>query len=291
MNTITESTEKGLSVVIATLGGAWLSKTIDSLMSGSVKPDEILICIPEAYAVHAEPFASAIVKVVATEVKGQVRQRAYGFTQVKYGWVLQLDDDILLEHDTLSNLIVQLEQLGRKNVVSPVYYATGSRTCIHSLATGYRAFWKNLFDYIICAAPWGRAKMGVVTRIGINYGVDDRFCEGELKETDWVPGGCVLSFREDLIKNDFFPFEGKAYCEDLYHSLYRRKAGIRLWVAPRIKVYIDQPEFEFSKNAVEKVIAIRRYYLNLIKGPQWRLIFYEIFCRLRSRFYSQQAKA
>lgn len=286
-----EPAQNGLSVVIATLGGAWLSKTIDSLMSGSVTPDEILICIPDAYAAHAAHLASAVVKVVPTEVKGQVRQRAYGFTQVKYDWVLQLDDDILLEHDTLANLIAQLQQLGPKNVVSPVYYAIGSRTCIHTLATGYRAFWKNLFDCVICAAPWGKAKMGVVTRIGINYGVDDRFCENELKQTDWVPGGCVLSYREELIQTDFFPFEGKAYCEDLYHSFYRRKAGVRLWVAPRIKVYIDQPEWEFSPNAVEKVIRIRRYYLTLIKGPQWRLVFYEIFCRLRSRFYSQQAKA
>ena len=34
-----------ISVVIPSLGGD-LSKTLDSLNSGSVKPDEIIICLP-----------------------------------------------------------------------------------------------------------------------------------------------------------------------------------------------------------------------------------------------------
>jgi len=277
----------GLSVVIATLGGAWLKNTIDSLMSGSTVPDEILICIPESHAYNAEAFESDIVKIIATEVKGQVRQRAFGFTQVKHSLVLQLDDDILLEKDAISKMIKYILQLGKGNVVGPIYYGLKSKLCIHTMQTGFSAIPKNLFDWLICGAPWGIKKMGKVSGIGLNYGVDDQYCKEPLKQTDWLPGGCVLSFKENLVLEDFFHFTGKAYCEDVYHSFFRKQAGTRSWVVTQVKVFIEEPEPEFSKHAVEKVIAIRRYYLKLIHGPQWRLFLYEIFCRIRSKFYAK----
>jgi GT2 family glycosyltransferase len=273
----------GVSVVIATLGGPWLQKTIDSLLNGSATPDEILICIPVGHAPKVEALVSDIVKIIATEVKGQVKQRAFGFTQVKQGLVLQLDDDILLEKDTLENLIRHIVQLGEGNVVGPVYYESNTNRCIHSLENGLL---KNIFDYTICAAPWGKKKMGVVTPIGINYGVDDRFCTTELRQTDWLPGGCVLSFREDLVTEDFFPFTGKAYCEDIFHSYYRSEKNIQHWVATRVRVYIDVPVPEFNKETVNKVITIRRALRKLMKGPQWRLSLYEWFCKIRGHAYS-----
>ena len=274
-----------LSVVIATLGGDCLKQTIQSLLSGLIIPDEILICIPDTHSQNATPFSSSIVKVIATEVKGQVKQRAYGFTQTKYPLVLQLDDDILLEKDTIKEMIGFLKSLGKGNVVAPIYYGQRSGICIHALRNG---FIKNLFDFFICAAPWGVKKMGIVSKIGLNYGVDNTFCTESLQHCDWIPGGCVLSFKEDLVLQDFFPFTGKAYCEDIYHSFFRKQAGTKLWVATGIKVFIEEPEPEFSPAAVEKVIAIRRYFIKLIKGPQWRLSIYEIFCRMRSKRYAKK---
>ncbi len=280
-----EKEKIGLSVVIATLGGAWLEHTIASLMESSVAPDEILICIPESHVQHVRSLESDVVKIIATEVKGQVKQRAYGFTRVTFPLVMQLDDDILLEKDAILHMVYFLQQLGSRNVIGPIYFSSQSRQCIHALKTGLSAIPKNLFDWLICAAPWGIKKMGIVSAIGLNYGVDDQYCTDPLKQTDWLPGGCVLSFKDDLILEDFFPFTGKAYCEDVYHSFFRKQAGTKSWVATRVKVFIEKPEPEFSKLAVEKVITIRRYYLSLISGPQWRLFLYETFCRLRSRFY------
>jgi len=277
-------TDTGVSVVIATLGGECLSKTIDSLLSGSKIPDEILICIPVDHASKVSAFASGIIKIIPTEVKGQVKQRAFGFTQTDFPLVMQLDDDILLEKESVKMLVDQLLLLGKGNVIGPVYYGKNTKRCIHDM---HAAFSKNLFDYIICAAPWGIAKMGKVTSVGINYGVDDSLCKEDLFSTDWLPGGCVLSFKEDLVTKDFFPFTGKAYCEDVFHSYYRTLAGTRSWVATGVKVYIDEPIPEFSKAVVEKVISIRRQFLKLIHGPQWRLFFYEVFCRIRSRVYPE----
>ena len=276
-------TDSSLSVVIATLGGECLSKTIDTLMNGTKVPDEILICIPADHAHKAEHLASAVVKVVATEVKGQVKQRAFGFTQVKKSLVLQSDDDLLFEKDTVQNLCNYLLQIGRGNAIAPVYYGQTTKRCIHELQAG---FFKNIFDTVICGAPWGVKKMGVVTKLGLNYGVDDAYCTQELFQTQWLPGGCVLSFREELITKDFFPFTGKAYCEDIFHSYYRAQAGIISWVAKEIRVYIEEPVPEFNKAAVDKVIAIRRNFIRLSNGPKWRLSIYEWFSRIRGAIFT-----
>jgi hypothetical protein len=276
-----------ISVVIATLGGKWINDTIDSLMNGSLAPGEILICIPADFVGNVSHLSTDVVKIVPTEVKGQVRQRAIGFTKASGALVLQLDDDVLLEKGSLQQMAAHIQSLGRGNVVGPVFYGRSSLQCIHDMQM---SFTKNLFDYLICAAPWGKRKMGKVTEIGLNYGVDDRFCSTELYRTDWLSGGCVLSFREDLVTQDFFPFPGKAYCEDVIHSHFRREAGVISWVACRVKVSIEEPEPEFSPHAVEKVIVIRRHLLQLLNGPQWRLSVYEWFCRIRGRLYTSTVK-
>jgi len=277
-----------LSIVIATLGGAWIGKTIDSLVNGSVVPGEILLCIPKEHAHKIEHLTDQIVKIIATDVKGQVKQRAIGFSKAGFELVLQLDDDILLEKDTISKLMQYILKLGKGNVIGPIYYGQHTNKCIHELKTGASALSKNLFNSIICAAPWGIKKMGVVTALGINYGIDDHFCSTELVKTQWLPGGCVLSFREDLVLNDFFPFPGKAYCEDVIHSYFRSAAKKTSWVSTGLRVYIDEPEPEFSREAVEKVINIRRYYLQLTGISQWRLFPYELFCRIRSTLYHKK---
>lgn len=260
-----------------------MSGTIDSLMSGSKIPDEILICIPVDHSHKVAGLASTTTRIIATEVKGQVKQRAFGFTQVKGDLVLQLDDDILLEKEALYTLTQHILELGKGNVVGPIYYGQTTGRCIHELQRGVV---KNIFDSIVCAAPWDVKKMGVVTSLGINYGVDDQFCTDDLTQTDWLPGGCVLSYKEDLVTDDFFPFTGKAYCEDVFHSYYRSRMGTRSWVATSVKAFIEEPVPEFDSKAVNKVISIRRHFLKLINGPQWRLFLYEMFCRIRSRVYS-----
>lgn len=269
-----------VSVVIATLGGDSLEHTIANILGGNFCPDEILICIPDSHAARAEGLANDKVKVIATEVKGQVKQRAYGFSLVKSDMALQLDDDIVLEKDTLQQMVTQLQALGKGNVVGPVYYNRNTHKCIHALQNG---FVKNCFDVLICGAPWGKRKMGVVTSIGLNYGVDPAYVTEELKPVTWLPGGCVLSYTTDLVTEDFFPFTGKAYSEDIYHSYYRRKKGIGHWVATRAAAYIDQPLLEFGAQAIEKKIEIRKTYVRMTDGPQWRLRIYEWFMRTRSK--------
>lgn len=278
-----ENGNQSVSVVIATLGGDFLQGTIKALMQGSLPPAEILICIPTEHAHKTQHLANDVVRNLAIDIRGQVKQRAYGFTQVKHDLVLQLDDDTHVEEHSLRDLVKLLKQLGPGNAIGPVYYGPVSKSCIHSLQNGLI---KNIFDCVVCAAPWGKKKMGALTSVGLNYGVDDKHTDKDLLQVGWLPGACVLAHRNELITEDYFPFSGKAYCEDILHSFFKKQKGTRLWVATRVRVFTDEPASRLSKKIVEKEIPIRRYYVSLSNGPMWRLYIYETFCRLRSFFYS-----
>ena len=67
-----------LSVVIPTLGGIELKDTIKTLQNSSIRPMEILICIPNSSELLAEIDLSDNVEIIRTKRKGQVYQRCQG---------------------------------------------------------------------------------------------------------------------------------------------------------------------------------------------------------------------
>ena len=89
-------------------------------------------------------------------------------------------------------------------------------------------FFYNIYHYLVCNSKFGFNKSGTLTPIFLSYGVDSSFkYKQKIFNTDWLPGGCVLSYRSDFIEKPTYPFKGKAYCEDIYYSILRRKKKIR----------------------------------------------------------------
>jgi len=248
---------------------------------GSLVPSEILVCIPEEDAFRVAHLSYSNVRVVKTSSRGQVAQRTTGFEQAQQPMVLQLDDDIYLQEDALQALAEALRRLGHGNAVAPVYYYAEKNCCSHELSDGIYGWLESFFIYVVCGAPWGIKRMGVMTEIGTNYGVDSRHCDSNPFETQWLPGGCVLCFREDLIHDNFFPYTGKTYCEDLIHSFLRTRGGMRHWVIPSVKCLIDVPESEVSASSILAQIKAQRYFVTLSGGPVWRLTLYETFRRAK----------
>ena len=68
-----------------------------------------------------------------------------------------------------------------------------------------------------------------------------------------------MHLKKNLILNDYFKFEGKAYCEDLYHSLLLKKNGVKL--------FIDSSAIAYLKIEKEN---FRSYFLNLKKDIRVR---------------------
>lgn len=276
---------QSIATVIASLGGNSLKSTIESLNSGTLTPDEILVCIPKSFSSRVRNLTHANLKIVETDCAGQVAQRAIGFQVAKSDMVLQLDDDMIFEPETLKTLVDELVRLGSGNVLSPVFYNSQTGDCLHQLGTGVSGFFNNLIHFVFCGAKWAEQRMGSITKVGLNYGVDGKYLSSDLFKTQWLPGGCVLSYRQDLITENFFPYSGKAFSEDLIHSYLRTKRGLHHWVTGRARCFteVEVANLTFDYSGMDKA---RRYYVSLSGGSLWRLNIY-IFITIIKRYLTK----
>lgn len=259
-----------LSVVIPTLGGAQILHTIAEMNRGSIRPTEILVCIPEEDAYRIEGLSFDNVRVLPTKVRGQVAQRAAGFRQVSCPLVMQLDDDILLANDAIEALSQSLIALGQGHVVGPVFYNSITAEPLSKIETGLRGLVINIYEMVVRDLPWGKRRMGALSKIGGCGSVDPQCCDEALVTTSWLPGGCSISFREDLILDGFFPFPGKAYSEDILHSFLRAKNGMTHHVAVAAKATILPPERGVTRGSAIAEIRARRYVAQTLGGSTVR---------------------
>lgn len=260
-----------ISIIIATLGGGSLLETINSLNEGSLKPDEILICIPEDCACRVDGWVVENVNIIKTACRGQVAQRAIGLKLAVNPLVLQLDDDIIFNVNTLSELAVEMVRLGRGNVVAPLFFDKQTGRCLHTLQGGVVGWLKAVIDFYIFGAPWKHKRSGAITKTALAYGVDSNLCGSNAVETEWLPGGCVMSYSEDLIRHNFFPFSGKAYGEDLIHSYLRKQNGIQHYVVPRASCNTVMIGSIDDKSSIKSEMRAYRYYVKISGEAEWRL--------------------
>lgn len=265
-----------LSVVIATLGGETLADTISYLNSGEKIPAEILVCIPEEDSSCAESLSMKNVKIIKTPCRGQVAQRAYGLQRACQPLMLQLDDDIVLRPDDLRLLVQKLGQLGHGHALAPLFRLLSTGQYVTEYHAGVSGWLHSLYASLICGAPWGIKRMGVISPAGIAFAVDPRYCEPGLFETQWLPGGCVICHREDLVTEDYYPFAGKAFCEDLVHSVLWKKQGTRLWMHLDASGRISSDPMPFNWKTKKAIFRAHEYIVKLIGGNYWQLRLWHV---------------
>ena len=219
-----------MSVVIPSLGGD-LSKTLDSLNSGTVKPDEIIICVPnKSHSVKDLAIYKNIV-VVYSEKYGQVYQRICGFKVANGDYILQIDDDIVVSSDCLELLMLSMINSQGTVAVSPCWFNLANSEPLHQCKrTGIL-----MFSYYWILNGVRGYSPGEVSLAGTNFGVNPKEVHGEIINVDWQPGGCILHNKKNLILDNYYPYEGKAYSEDLIHSHLLRKSGLSLFVVSRAR--------------------------------------------------------
>jgi glycosyltransferase involved in cell wall biosynthesis len=225
-----------VSVVIPTLGGPTLENTIDQINKGTVKPFEILVCIPQRYAYRVTNFIYDNVKIEATNFGGQVRQRAHGFKLAKGKFVLQVDDDLELHHDCLERLI---EFIGTRTSVSVSPSLMDKNTHQPSSymkkpdqSTGHLY---KLLMWLVNGNDGYQA--GVISKAGVNLAYSSE--AKKPYEVEWLPGGCSLHIKANLVLENYYPFSGKAFAEDIWHSAILRNRGIRLYHCPAAVCSLD----------------------------------------------------
>ena len=266
-----------VSVVIATLGGACVRETIEVLNAGSRTPAEILVCIPEREAGRVSALTNPNVRVVVTECRGQVAQRAVGFRAAASEFVMQLDDDMLLDHDCMELLLDTIRTHGPSASVSPAVL------CLETGESLYKGPARELDrlrrGYLWLLGGSKRSQPGTVSKYGGLVGIDPAETGEKVIEVEWLPGGCALHSRAHLVRENFFPYPGKAYYEDLIHSWHLAERKVRMFVDARARVRTKCGEglaYIPTFKDLRALLAAQRYYVNLASLSRARFYLYAL---------------
>lgn len=268
-----------VSVVIPTLGGGQLINTVTKLNNGEFVPAEILVCIPKEFNMDFNLPSNTV--LIITPEKGQVFQRALGFKNSIQPFVLQLDDDVELASDSFKMLYDKLTSLGVHNAVAPIWIDSITQNAVHKYKSGLISIFENMIIYFVIGAPWGIKRMGTVSKSGVNYGVDKNFMKDELLRVDWLPGGCVMYYKQDLYCENYYPFQGKAFSEDLIHSFILRNNGVNLFVVRDSIALTPIPVNKYDSNEFSLKYKALKYFNNLQSGSRIRLFLWGLISKIR----------
>jgi len=279
--------QKFVSVVLATLGGEFLKLTLEHLNKSSIRPHEILICIPEPEMHMLDLVLPDNVRIIKSPKRGQVAQRAYGLGLVSCEYVMQIDDDVFLDSDGIERLIDALENVGHQCVVSPLFKDCLSGEYLTRYHNNLKGILKSLLSTLIGGASWGQQRMGRIDKAGIAYSVDRSHCVKDSPVlVEWIPGGCALTRRADLVVDDYFPFKGKAYCEDLIHSLLWRQRGVRLYTIPSVAVCTHLYTSPLLPDEIRADFEARKYVVSMMAGSFFRCRLWYIWTLFREKIRS-----
>lgn len=267
------NSDKEVTVVIPTLGGQKLADTISIVNQGTLAPKEIVVVLPKGG--KEPPLKFDNVRLIFADKKGQVSQRLVGFNRVNTNLVVQLDDDIKLEPNSLKSMVDLLLDLGPGHAVAPLLYDYKSGQSLHKFELGMTGVLKSLSAFMLSSSLWGKNRMGTITPIGVAYGIDPHFYKHvDLVEVSWLPGGCVLGYNNDLITEDFFPFSGKAYSEDVIHSLLRTSKNIKHVICLKARADTEVDESTFSWSDFNTEFETKKYIARLLNGGRLRLFIW-----------------
>jgi glycosyltransferase involved in cell wall biosynthesis len=264
-----------VSVVIPTLGGEWLLGTIERVNAGTLVPNEILVCIPESRLGSVRALSVPNIRIVPTACLGQVAQRAVGFQLARSPFILQLDDDVLLEPDCLHSLF-EYSQKNPGRAVGPAFYDERSGTYYSfRCPSGAQLNTYERFLYWVINGSRGY-QPGQIGSSGINMGVPE---QGDWEQLGWLPGGCILHRQEALEKSAFYPYSGKAFAEDLFHAHFLRRKGVVLarCGAAKCSIVVSSlraPKVVSTLKSHWAYSKAMRRYLRLVGGSKLRLHVY-----------------
>ena len=256
---------KNLTIIIPSLLSNINERWIEQVNRFNQQKINIIISVPPNLSKNNKfinKFDKGIL-IISSDKKGQVNQRQYGYKFVKTEYLINMDDDIFISLKSLKILLTQFENLPRKSSIAPRLIIKNDNKKELFLKK-----YINLFLY-----NDSKPRPGTISKSTFGIPPNLPFDSNKLIESvDWIPGGISIIRKEDIIKNQYYNFEGKAYCEDLIHSNLLRNNGVQLFISNK-SFYKTEPQnykdlkiqdfIKFIKNDFKA----RNYFRKVIKNP------------------------
>lgn len=250
-----------VSVVIPSLGAPHLTKTIDSLLcSDLIKV--VIIVLPRGNKFY---YDDERIKIVYSNIRGQVAQRAFGIKMVSTEFLILMDDDISVSSSVISNMY-KFCLYNQNAAVAPVL--CDNETKLPFVTNISRA--KRLLYYYL----FGLKKTGSFNSATITLSFVGNSEMGPQK-VDWLPGGISMSRTKKAINYNYFSkIEGKAFAEDILMSYLRTKENnVEHFILPDQFAFTDLPKQRYSLNfAIQNFITRYRVARIMRSGRLYTLL-------------------
>ncbi len=276
------------SIAIASLSHTKIYKTIKNLEKLKTKPKEVIVCFPTKiknnYKFKSDFFT---IKILYINKFSQTEQRIKAIKNCTSKIVLQMDDDLILKKNCIDEMIKCLINKSKKSVIGAILFDNNVDDLFYRYR--YKYFYqvlRNFYNHYICLAQPGIKKMGTLSKIGLNYGIDPKFLSKNINcfECEWL-NSFIVGHKKSMLRQLKYPYKGKAYGEDVINSIYRKKNGIKHYVALKAKfsIRIDKNKNNLILKFLNfiKILRSKYYILKMLNGSKIRFLIFIPFFFLR----------
>ena len=226
---------------------------LTSLCELSYQPTQVVI-VSSGSPIHEEilDFQKKLnIKYSHLDQGGQIRQKIEGLKLVprSVDWILFLDDDVLLNKNSVSNAFRYLEREGNTKTIVGIGFKNGDT--VDKSSSLFKSIVSQFFGII-------NTNRGSVTKNGQSVDYMDSL---ETIETKWLNG--ISMWRRDIALEYNIPFLEAPYssCEDLIFSYSASKKGRLL--------FIPDCEFTFQEDS----LVLKQSFSVFKSTTYWRLYF------------------
>ena len=268
---------RNISVVIPTIHPDKIDEIVKKINRWSITPSEIIFCFPFGFKKKInKSFKTKKVKIIFSRKKGQVNQRLHALTHVKNNIILQMDDDVDLKKNCLEAMYKTLINTKGRNVIGAIVFDHNINNYLYKESSNILFLTlQKFYEGAILGGNYINSNMGKISKIGYCFNLNPVLMKNKITKVDWLNSLC-LSYKEDIIKHNYFPFKGKALCEDLINSIERNKLGINHLVPKNAR--FSMPKEEIKNNFKQKLnnffseMRIRNFILKKVNVSL--IIFY-----------------
>jgi glycosyltransferase involved in cell wall biosynthesis len=229
-----------ISIVCASHKGKHrLPALIESIYQNTIKPYEIILSVTDINDIKLIPekyISELNIKTYLSEIKNQSKQRKLAISKSSGDFIIQFDDDLILENRVLEKFLKHFNNNNEKKIISAVVLLPDN---------SYQSFrWNQIynssqiFKFIISLLngfktvyPMSITKSGRIIPL-MKFENEN----GLIDNAEWL-NSCLMYNKEAIKDVDYEDFNfNKSYFEDVFfsHSLYKK--NYKLIVDSSIKV-------------------------------------------------------